>query len=138
MSIQNIPLPFSLPNVYAGFGKVSGLLHVGKESLRIDYQSEDSIVGLVKSKPKEMLIPFKEMESVTLKTNLFTTRLILRVYSLSLISEFPKPSNKNIPAGEMRLRLKRADRERANQFASYINLRLSEIRLDKLDNDELY
>lgn len=138
MASQNISLPFSLSNVYGGFAKVKGLIHVHRNSLGIDYQSEDSIVGLVKSKPQEIEIPYTEIQFVELKTNLFTTRLILRVSSLAAIADFPKPSSRKIPAGEMRLSLKRSDRERARQAVSYINLRLSEIRLDKMDGEDLY
>ncbi|MCI4668130.1 MAG: hypothetical protein MRZ79_08210 [Bacteroidia bacterium] len=137
MAIQKIPLPFSLSNVYGGFGKVKGLLHLEKDRMRLDYQSEDNIVGLVKSKPMEIVIPFEDMESINLKTNLFSTRFIIRVIRLASIADFPKPTG-NIPAGELRLSLKRADRERAKQVESYTNLRLSEIRLENLDKDELY
>ena len=137
MALRNIPLPFTLSNVYGGLGKVKGLIQVEKDQLNINFQSEDNVLGLVKSRPQYIDISFKDIESVQLKSNLISTRCILRVYNLAAIDAFPKPTG-NVPAGELRLSLKRADRERAEQLISFINLRLSEIRLDSLDNDELY
>ncbi|MEO0895495.1 MAG: hypothetical protein AAFY71_03675 [Bacteroidota bacterium] len=138
MSVEKITLPFSLPNVYGGFGQVKGLVNANRERIQINFQTEDAIVGFFKSGPKYLEIPLEEIESITFKKRWWGNRFILRVFNLAVINDFPKPANNNVPAGEIRMNIKRADRERAAKIESFINLRLSEIGLDRSERNDLY
>jgi len=138
MAVEKITLPFTFPNVYAGFGQVKGLINVNRNEVNLNFQTEDSIIGFFKSGPQYLTIPLEEIESVRVRKRWFSTRFIVRVFNLAVIDNFPKPANANIPAGELRMNIKRADRERATKMESFINLRLSEISLDRSERDDLY
>ncbi len=137
MAAYMYTLPFRIPNIYGGFGQVKGLLKVDKESLSFDFQSEDAILGLLKSQPRVERIPMREVESAEVKTSLFSRKLILRFYKLETLEAFPQVSGDK-RAGELQLRVKRGDKERALKIESYVNLRISEIRLDSFDQDDMY
>ncbi|MCB0840951.1 MAG: hypothetical protein KDD99_29990, partial [Bacteroidetes bacterium] len=65
MLIERTRLPFSIENVYGGFAKVNGILSVRKDILILEFQVKENVFGgLVKSRPKELNIPFRDLESV--------------------------------------------------------------------------
>lgn len=133
MMISQIRLPFTLSDVYSGFAEANGLLYVQRDDvLVVEVQVKDAFLGVVKSKPKRTYIPFRDIVSLDFKKNWFITRLTIRVTSLEHLNNFPGDHQ-----GEVKLNIKRRDREEAKQLASYVNLRISEIRLDMMDEGDL-
>jgi hypothetical protein len=126
-----IRLPFKLSDVYGGFAEVQGILSTEPDAIVLQFQVKDSVIGLVKSPPKELKIPFSEIESVEYKRNIFVSRFFIRVHSLSVLDGFP--DNKD---GEVRLKIKRTHKETARNAASHLSLQLSEYRLAELESYE--
>ncbi|MEZ4775882.1 MAG: hypothetical protein R3D00_22060 [Bacteroidia bacterium] len=130
MLSERTTLPFTIDNVYAGFAKVSGILSVVRDHLILEFQVSDVIGGIVKGRPKEIRIPLRSVEQVVFKKNWFVANFYVRVYRMTDLQDIP-----NNQAGEVKLSITRKNRERAIQLASSINLRLSELRIEMLDDD---
>lgn len=134
MLTERSRLPFTIENVYGGFAKVSGILSVLRDALRLEFQMSDNLIGgVLKGNAKEILLPLKAIESVEFRKNWFVANFYIRVFSLKDIQSMP-----NNDEGEVKLRIKRRDRDRARNLASHINLRLSEIRLEMMDDNDDY
>ena len=132
MLIERTRLPFTIDNVYGGFAKVNGILSIRKDILILEFQVKENVFGgLVKSRPKELNIPFGDLESVEFKKNWFVANFYVRVYRLQDVSDIPGNED-----GEIKLKIKRKDREKAATMASHIALRISEIRLDMMDRED--
>ena len=120
-----------MDNLYGGFAKLNGILSVVKDIVVLEFQVKENVFGgLVKSRPKELNIHLKEVDSVEFKKNWFVANFYLRTVKLQHLDGLPGGED-----GEVKLKIKRKDRDRAKQLASYMALRLSEIRLDMLDEE---
>ncbi len=130
MYSTNLRLPFKTDEAYSGLAAVEGIMRAEKGRLILEYQVKDNIFGVIKSKPKELMIPYEEMSQVLYKRNWFISRFRLHINSMRILGEFPVGKD-----GIISLKVKRKHKEIAKNLESYINLRLSEIRLDMLGED---
>lgn len=129
---QRTRLPFFIDNLYGGFAKVNGILTANRQSLLLEFQVTDNVLGgLLKGQPKEIRLPLEAVASVEYKQNWFQARFYLRVYRLQDLANVP-----NAEGGEAKLSIKRKDRKLARSLVSSLNLQLSEIRLARMDEDE--
>jgi hypothetical protein len=129
---NRIRLPVTIDDLYGGFVVMNGLLRLEKDSLIVEYQTKDNILGGVfKSQPKEARIPLRNLSEVIFKKNWFSASLLLKAYSLTDLAHFP-----NAEDGMAKFKIKRKHRNDAANLASSLNLRLSEIRLDEMDQEE--
>lgn len=123
-----ISLPFLILDVYEGFAVAKGLMRVDENTLTLEFEIEDSFIGLFKSGVKEVRIPIDEIDSVTLKRGWFATALIIRTQRLSSLGKLPKQDR-----GQIRLNLSGEDRKTAESVVSFVMLRISEKKLNLLD-----
>jgi hypothetical protein len=123
-------IPFSIPNVYEGFAETEGLIRFEKDVLILEYQTKDSIVGVLKSGLKEVRIPLSELDSINFEKKLFKTQLTVRARKMSTFADIP--ANKQ---GEATLRFIRKNRDAAEELASNLALRISEYKLQQLDHE---
>ncbi len=123
-------IPFSNDDVYSGLAKLDGILTVSKDHLDLEFQTQDAVFGVMKSKPKNLKIPLLELSNFTYKRNLFSSRIIFRVTKLKYIRDFPKSEQ-----GEIKLKIKRKYKEEAKRIESFVNYRISELRLADMDSD---
>src|SRR4051812_22856398 len=77
---EPIAVAFSIKKVYQGLSKLEGIAKVTEMGLAFEYEIET--LGLLRSRVKELTISITEIESIHLKKNWFTTRLIVRTKSL--------------------------------------------------------
>jgi hypothetical protein len=134
MTGESFRLPFSIQNVYQGLAEAGGIISVRQEGLLLEFQVKDSFLGgLIKAKPRELLLRYTDIESIVTKSNIFRTVLKIRTHTLAAVADLP-----NSDRGEITLHLKRADRERAAQLVSRANLRISELRLSESERLGLY
>lgn len=123
-------IPFSNDDVYSGLAKLDGILTVSKDHIDLEFQTQDAVFGVVKSKPKNLHIPLLELSSFIYKRNLFISRIIFRVTKLKFVKDFPKSEQ-----GEIKLKIKRKYKKEARQIESFVTYRISELRLAQLDSD---
>ena len=121
-------IPFTLPEVYHGLAEGHGRLHVGEEGLRLEYRIKDAVFGLLKSRVKEVFIPWSEIWEFECKIGWVRRRFIIHSHSLDLVSDFPGAED-----GRIELRFKKIPKERLQEIHSHIMLRRSEQQLSEID-----
>ncbi|MEL6844151.1 MAG: hypothetical protein AAFP02_13155, partial [Bacteroidota bacterium] len=112
--------------------EVNGMMRLGQKSLILEYQVKDGIVGMIKSDPKELVIPFDNLLEVKYKLNWAVSRFKITVNSMRILGKFPVSDS-----GVISLKIKRKQKQGAKELASRLNLLLSEHRLEMMDRDEL-
>jgi hypothetical protein len=121
-------VPFEIPNVNHGFVIVKGLFHIKNDELVLEFDERDGFVGVMKSELKEIVIPFEDVDSITLIKNLFRTRIEIVGSSMKSLHNIPGAEQ-----GRVLLKVKRKDRKLAEKVLSNARLSLSEYKLRQLD-----
>ena len=123
-------VPFTLPETYHGLAETEGLVWFENDALNMELETKDGILGLVRSGVKSFKIHLREIESTRFEKKLFRTRLTIQANSMAVLDGIPgtKP-------GEFQLRFKKKHREAAANLASALAYRLSEWRLEWLDQE---
>ncbi len=111
-------VPFSLGNLYAGFGECEGMLHDEGEYLAFEFQVKDSVAGIFKSGIRKVRVPLKDLVSVTLSKGWFGTTwtgvtIVLQAARLETFQEIPGASH-----GKIELAIARKDRDAAERLVA--------------------
>lgn len=120
-------LPFKTDGAYHGFAEVSGMLHIERDHLELEFEVKDSFLGALKSGPKQLEIAYADLSKLTYVRTLFTSRLEIKVKRLGVLSRFPAAKD-----GMISLKIKRKLKVEAEDIATYANLRIAEIGLENL------
>jgi hypothetical protein len=112
---QSVILPFSGLDLFAGFAEGKGLAKVSPSELRLEYVVTDTVVSVLKSGVKEIVIPRSEIDVVRLKRGWFSTQVHIRVKSLKWLADLPGCEN-----GEVTLHIARHDRDQAAAFVQVL------------------
>jgi len=123
-------IPFHIANSYQGLAETEGMVWFEKDSLCMEFETKDSVLGLVRSGVKEKRLALTDIDSVEYQQKVFKTRLIVRAKTMVLVDGIP--GNR---LGEIELRFKKKFRNEASNLASILALRLSEKRLEALDEE---
>lgn len=124
-------LHFTTEDAYHGLAAVSGMMRLGKQKLILEYQVKDAVLGMIKSEPRELIIPFENLIEVKYKLNWVLSRFKVQVNSMHVLGKFPVGKE-----GIITLKIKRKQKQAAKELASSINLQLSEYRLEMMDRDD--
>jgi hypothetical protein len=106
-------LPFTIPHLYCGLGDCHGLLRDDGLHLCLEYQVQDNVFGALRTGPKVVRIPIKELQSVELRKGWFSTTLVLQSSSLHAVHQVP--GNRQ---GKVELRIDRKDRPLAEEIVA--------------------
>ena len=123
-------VPFSISDAYEGLAEVGGLARFEADVLTLEFQTQDAFFGLVKSGVQEVPITLPDLVSVHFSKNMFRATIHLRVRSMALFEKIPGANR-----GEVKLRFARKYRDEAHALASRLQLRLSERRLEQMDDE---
>lgn len=126
--MQKKPIPFHLSNVNHGLAEVQGLIHIKNNHLILEFEVKDAFGGFIKSDLKEIDIPFDEIESLTYKKGFWGGTVKIEGNSMRTFEEIPESEQ-----GRCELKIKRKDRDQAQQSISSARVALSEHKLSKLD-----
>ena len=118
---------FSNDDAYNGFGEIEGILSAVAHGLVLEFQVKDAMIGVVRSGMKELHTPYEAISQIRLKKTWFGSSIRLQVDDMSVLSRFPAAK-----AGEIVLSIKKRQRPVALDFISQLQLRLSEIKLERL------
>jgi len=80
-------IPFESVDYHHGLKVAKGLLKLGKEGIELEYQVQDSFVGVFKSEVQNILVPYKDLESIHFKKGWFSGKIMLKTSSLQLMQE---------------------------------------------------
>ncbi len=130
-------IPFAQTNQtenWMEYTETSGVLRLTAQQLLLDFQYDlfkmSTTTGTYTKKKSEMTtldIPLAELEDITLKRNLFATKITIQVKRLDLLRNFPAQKS-----GVFHLNIKRNQIKNAEALISRALLIRSEILLDTL------
>jgi hypothetical protein len=129
MNGTSMSIPFRLPEIYHGLAEGHGRLHVGEEGLRLEFRVKDAVFGVLKSRVKEVFIPYADIESFELKIGWFRRRLFIHTRSLQLVEDFPGDDD-----GCIILNVRKSPKDRIREIHSHITLHMSEQKLREIDS----
>jgi hypothetical protein len=112
---QSVILPFSGLDLFAGFAEGKGLAKASPSELSLEFVVTDTVVSVLRSGVKEILIPRSEIDVVRLKRGWFGTQVHIRVKSLKWLADLPGCEN-----GEVTLHIARHDRDQAAAFVQVL------------------
>ena len=109
-------VPFTLDNVWAGFGQGAGLLHYEGTQLCLEYQLKDTVVGAVKSGLKQVRIPLKDLVSVNLTKGWLGTsfpglKIVIQATRMDVLRDMPSASQ-----GRIELHITSKNRDAAEEL----------------------
>lgn len=131
MFAPKLGLHFTSEKAYGGLVTLQGIMNVDEHKMSLEFQSKDNLLRVIKFKERRLEMPYSQIQRVSLKQTWFSTRFLIQVNSLQLLEQFPGAKN-----GTITLTVEKKNRQLAKEIESYVNLRLSEIRLASLDTDQ--
>lgn len=108
-----------------------GIVRLEGLNIHIEYQSKDSVFGVVKTKVKELDVALDQIQVIQFKKGFFSQSLYIQAKQMKIFGDVPGSKQAGID-----LKIKRSDRKTAEYLASAANLRLSELRLAAYDSKE--
>ena len=111
MPDQSITLPFTVPNLFAGFAEGKGLAKASPSELLLEFVGKETVLDVFKSGIKEIHIPRAEVDVVQLKRGWFGAKVRIRLKSMKWLADLPICDN-----GEVTLHVARRERDRAAEF----------------------
>jgi hypothetical protein len=130
--MEKISLPFKIKKVFEGLAETNGIISLENDQLKIEFQTKDSIFGVLKSQVKDVKVPLNEIEDVVLKKGYFKKNLYIRLSGLSASAKIP-----NQDSGEIKVSIDRKHMAAAMAFVSRTKLAVAEHKVKSL-SDERY
>jgi hypothetical protein len=128
MMNDHFAVPFSIEGVNSGFTAVNGLAKIEDKALKLEFQTADAIIGVVKSDLKMISIPFSSIRKIELKKGWFSSKIILQTKSMSDLKSVP-----GAKSGFLELKIKKAHKLEAIELNSHFQLEFSEYRLAQME-----
>ncbi|TVQ66364.1 MAG: hypothetical protein EA360_05880 [Balneolaceae bacterium] len=124
-------LPIKQNELYAGLAELNGLVRMEKDSLVLEYNLKDDVLGMFNSELKVLKIPFHAIEDVIVKKKWFSARFDL------YLNRLPNTDKTiDVKGNCLSFIIKKAELEKARSLRSTLMLRVSEERLRRIDEEE--
>jgi hypothetical protein len=121
-------LAFNIDDIYSGLARVNGLMSLTRDELVLEFQTQDNLVGIFKGRSGTIRIPIRDLYQAEVKSSWFSRFLIIRPKTLSAIANIPGADD-----SELKVKFKKRDLSSAKEIVSFLNLRISEIRLEEME-----
>jgi hypothetical protein len=94
-------VPFTFPDLWAGFGIGEGLLRDERAHLCLEYQLKDALIGAFTSDVKKVRVPWQDLVSVTLSKGSFGqkwagVKIVVQVARMDVLQDVPGASRGRI------------------------------------------
>jgi hypothetical protein len=130
--MTSITIPFTCEIGELGLTEAHGLINFSdKTGLIIEFQTQDTILGVIKSGTKKVNLPWNEIADFNVEKKWFSGRIRIRGNTLDALGHLP-----GVHAGEFKVKIKKHDIETARRLRSELLLQISEKRLELLENHE--
>ena len=113
-----VTLPFNVRNLLGGLAQGKGLAKASPSELILEFVVADSVLGLLKSRVKDLHIPQSEIDAIRLTRGWFGAKVMIRVKSLKWLADLP-----GCDKGEVTLHIARRDRDQAADFVRVLGSR---------------
>lgn len=122
-------VPFAIGDIYGGLARADGILRFDGQSLDLEYQVKDDVLGYVTSDVKHVVIPLHDILSLRIVPGLlgWRTYLELRTDRLHTLGDVPGKKG-----GVLRLTIARADVELARTMSHAVQRALGHPASDAL------
>jgi hypothetical protein len=109
-------VPFLIPELYAGFGECRGILYDEQNAFRFEFQVQDKLAGLLKSRVKTVRVPVEQIVSCQLTRGWFGStwlgvKIVIQASSLDALKDVPGATQ-----GKVELTIARPDVAAAESF----------------------
>ena len=128
--MDKVSLPFKIKNVFEGLAEAHGIVSLEKEALKIEFQTKDSIFGVIKSEVKDVVLPFNEITDINMRKKLFKYTLHIRMSELLTSAKIP-----NQDSGEIKLFIDKDHVAEATAFISRVKLGIAEQKVKTLSDE---
>ncbi|TNE69623.1 hypothetical protein EP331_13900 [bacterium] len=129
--MTNISVPFKVEIGELGLREALGIVvYNSKTGLRIEYQTRDALLGVIKSDIETIEIPWNEITAFEVEKKWFSARITIRTASLAYLAQFPWNNGAQVV-----LKISKDDIETARRLRSELLLLISENRLALLDSN---
>lgn len=110
-------IPFETDATACGLVECRGLMRTEGDALVFEFQTQDGILGVVKSGVKEVVLPFEEVGSVAVYSRWLglSARFDLQMRSMRACAEVPGMSQ-----GKLQFYVSRRNREAAAEIADIV------------------
>jgi hypothetical protein len=122
-------IQFKISDLFNGFAEARGLIHFAEDGIRIEYQVRDSLIGVLRSAIRDLVIPYDQIESIVFRKRWWRRSIEIQTSSLRIAAAIPGQSGATI-----RIKVQRHDRRRIEEAITHATLRMSEIRLERIEN----
>jgi hypothetical protein len=115
-------VPFRVSNVLGGLAHCEGLMRDELDHIRLEFQTKDSVVGVLSSKVTHVRIPLEDLVSVDMTNGYLGTdwgvKLVLEVAQMEALQDVPGMSQ-----GRVKLEIARKDLQAAETFVEELHRR---------------
>ena len=125
-------VPVEIPNINHGLQVAKGLLKVKEDGLHFEFEVKDSFVGLVTSGVQSSVVSYADLEDLRFEKGWWSAKIILEGTSMKVFEDLPGSEQ-----GRLKLKVKRSDREDAQNAVSSARVHLSEYKLKELDDENM-
>jgi len=122
-------IPFISETAYWGLAKTTGFISVDESGIGIEYQISDNLFDVFRSEVKDIEISYDTIQNIRFKKGwFFGGKLIIELNSIKNLGRIPL-----LEETEIKVRIRRKNRELARDFAVSSQLEMSTNKLNNLD-----
>lgn len=129
--MTNIVLPIKQKDVYGGMAEIAGLIRGDKNTLVIEYQVKDDVLGMFSSDVRVLELPFSHIQSVEVVKKWFVCDFEIYLNRLPTIQK-PLVIRENC----LSFRIDKKHVEKARSIRTTLMIAISEKRLSDMDEQE--
>ncbi len=122
--VRRLRVPFTIDDVYAGFAKATGSMRLAGQSIHLEFQVHDDVVGYVRSSVKSVTIPLSEIISIRLLRQWFGLRHSLEIMTEQLRTLEDVPHSEQ---GRATLRIASRDLPQAQRLVKIVQRVLGDV-----------
>lgn len=113
-------VPFVIAEVYGGLAQVTGIAHIEREGLVLEFETADGLFGVLRSGISTLTVPWPEVSCLECKVPRFGGLTItLRTRGMAALGPLPGRNG-----AEVKLSVAREHRAAAEDFAARAQLRM--------------
>lgn len=119
-------------STHEGFGELKGMLHFGDDKFRLQHQSNDAVLGLLKTRAKEQEISLDLLHRVAYRPGFLGLFPRIELHFSDFVASSKLPAT---DTGILRLDIPWSERERARELVEHAELARALHRTVALERD---
>ena len=129
--MESLSIPFKITDTFEGLAECEGILRVYDETLTLEYQQKDAMLGVFKSGVKKVEVSMRDIEEVDFRKSIFGNTMTIRFATMQATGDLPRSD-----ASEVKVSIARKYVDKALSFVSQLKLGVAEYRLREAESWE--